>query len=58
MLLLFAKSHMKRTRGKGYKLYQERFHPGIRKKFFTVRAINHWNLPHMVEPPSLKAFKT
>ncbi|KAK4806817.1 hypothetical protein QYF61_005613 [Mycteria americana] len=42
-----------------YKLYGERFHLDIRKKFFTVRTINHWNnVPRdVVEFPSLEVFK-
>jgi len=50
---------MERTRGKGYKLHQERFHLDISKNFFTVRKINHWNnLPRdMVEFSSLEVFK-
>ncbi|KFW03375.1 hypothetical protein N327_12301, partial [Fulmarus glacialis] len=43
----------------GFKLKEGRFRLGIRKRFFTMRVVKHWNrLPgEAVDAPSLETFK-
>jgi len=52
---LFTMVCSDRTRDNGFKLKKGSFRLDIRKKFFTMRVVRHWN--RFVDAPSLEMFK-
>jgi len=56
---LFTTTCRDKTSGNSFKLKEGRFRLDIRKKFFTMRVMRHWNrLPReVVDAPSLELFR-
>jgi len=56
---LLTRACSDRTRGNGFKVKEGRFRLDIKKKFFTLKVVRHWNrLPRKtVDVPSLEVFK-
>jgi len=52
-----SRVHCDRTKGNGFKLKVGRFRLDIRKKFFTIRVMRHWNRMQDVDTLSLETFK-
>jgi len=56
---IFSRACCDRARRNGFKLREGRFRLDIKKKYFMMRVVKHWNrLPReAVEAPSLETFK-
>ncbi|KFQ04547.1 hypothetical protein N330_09858, partial [Leptosomus discolor] len=56
---LFTRECSDRKRGNGFRLKEDGFRLDVRKKFFTVRLLRHWNMlsREAVGGPSLSVFK-
>jgi len=56
---LFTRACKDRTTGNSFKLKDDRFRLDIRRKFFTMRVVKHWNSRprEAVDAPSLEVLK-
>jgi len=56
---LFIRACYNRTRGNGFRLKEGKFRLDIRKMFFMIRVMKHWNrlLRELVDALSLETFK-
>jgi len=56
---IFGRACCNRTRSNGFKIREGRFRLAIRKTYFMIRVVEHWNrLPReVVKAPSLETFK-
>ena len=56
---LFIRACCNRTRGNGFRLKEGKFRLDIRKMFFMIRVMKHWNrlLRELVDALSLETFK-
>jgi len=56
---IFSRACCDRPRSNGFILWEGRFRLNIRKIYFTMRVVKHWNgLPReVVEAPCLETFK-